>query len=162
MKLYISKGSGSGPTELSAFDAALLEAGVGNLNLIPLSSVIPIAGEIIHSNPDIEDKDFGSKLYCVLSEQRTSIPNEEVWAGIGWVQEPRSKRGLFVEHHGHSEASVRRDIKDSLSHMVADRPEFEWGNIEMVVKGVTCTDKPVCSLVVVSYSVEGWSQNTDY
>lgn len=34
-------GSGEGATRLNAFDAALLDAGVGNTNLIKLSSILP-------------------------------------------------------------------------------------------------------------------------
>ena len=43
MKLYIAKAIGRGSTELAAFDAALVGAGVANFNLIRLSSVIPPA-----------------------------------------------------------------------------------------------------------------------
>ena len=41
MKIRLSSGRGEGPTPLAAFDAALLDAGVSNYNLLPLSSVIP-------------------------------------------------------------------------------------------------------------------------
>ncbi len=47
MKIYISSGRGTGPTSLSAFDAALNEAGVANYNLIRLSSIIPPDSKII-------------------------------------------------------------------------------------------------------------------
>ena len=39
--IVLSTGLGVGPTALAAFDAALLDAGVANYNLICLSSVIP-------------------------------------------------------------------------------------------------------------------------
>ena len=39
--ITIRTGSGQGHTKLSAFDHALLTAGVANFNLITLSSVIP-------------------------------------------------------------------------------------------------------------------------
>lgn len=156
MKLYISKGSGSGLTELSAFDTALLEAGIGNLNLIYLSSVIPIGSRIVHKNIPLKDKDFGSKLFCVLSEQRTSVPNEEVWAGIGWVQDKKDSRGLFVEHHGHSRESVENDIRASLEKMVASRPKRQWSEVRMVIEGRKCVDKPVSALVVAAYKVARW------
>lgn len=41
MKIDVVWGHGEGKTSLSAFDRTLLEAGIHNLNLIPLSSVIP-------------------------------------------------------------------------------------------------------------------------
>ena len=47
MKLYLAKAIGRGSTELAAFDAALVGAGVANFNLIRLSSVIPPDGEVV-------------------------------------------------------------------------------------------------------------------
>ena len=41
MKIIVTSGTGEGPTSLAAFDAALLDAGVANYNLICLSSIIP-------------------------------------------------------------------------------------------------------------------------
>lgn len=39
MHIYVTTGTGEGPTPLAAFDAALINAGVANYNLICLSSV---------------------------------------------------------------------------------------------------------------------------
>lgn len=156
MKLYITKGSGTGLTELAAFDSAVLEAEVGNQNLIYLSSVIPPDSTIVHEAMPLKDSDFGSRLYCVLSEQRTSIVGEEAWAGIGWVQEVSTGRGVFIEHHGHSEVEVVGDINSSLETMMNSRPEIEWGEIGMCVEGSRCIDKPTCSLVVATFKVVAW------
>ncbi len=41
MRIDIVWGGSEGKTLLSAFDRALLNAGIHNFNLIPLSSVIP-------------------------------------------------------------------------------------------------------------------------
>src|SRR3989344_3563037 len=41
MLISLTYGKGTGKTELSAFDAALWDAGIGDFNLITLSSVIP-------------------------------------------------------------------------------------------------------------------------
>ncbi|OKY78121.1 MAG: Pyruvoyl-dependent arginine decarboxylase PdaD [Candidatus Methanohalarchaeum thermophilum] len=40
-KAYLTSGSGTGKTEIEAFDNALLDAGIGNLNLIKVSSIFP-------------------------------------------------------------------------------------------------------------------------
>ena len=39
MNIHVASGLGTGPTKLSAFDAALNAAGVANYNIIKLSSV---------------------------------------------------------------------------------------------------------------------------
>ncbi len=40
-KIKLVSGSGEGEEKLSAFDRALLDAGIGNLNLIRVSSILP-------------------------------------------------------------------------------------------------------------------------
>ena len=44
LDITVRTGTGSGRTLLSAFDHALLDAGVANFNLVTLSSVIPQNG----------------------------------------------------------------------------------------------------------------------
>jgi len=41
MEIVLTSAIGSGKTSLSAFDDALFKAGMGNYNLIRLSSIIP-------------------------------------------------------------------------------------------------------------------------
>ena len=107
MRIYVAPGIGTGPTKLSAFDAALNDAGVANYNLIRLSSVIPPNATIVATDPTIRPQaipgDWGDRLYVVMAEKRVDTPNTEAWAGIGWVQDKASNKGLFVEHEGESE-----------------------------------------------------------
>jgi pyruvoyl-dependent arginine decarboxylase len=49
MNIHLSSGVGAGPTELAAFDAALMDAGLANYNLLCLSSVIPPNARIVHA-----------------------------------------------------------------------------------------------------------------
>jgi len=153
-EIRLSTGVGHGPTTLSAFDAALYEAGIGDANLIPLSSVIPPGADVIEKEP--EPGGWGDRLYVVLAEQRTETLGEEAWAGIGWVQEPDgARRGLFVEHHGSTEAEVRNQIQASLESMQAYRPQI-FGMIQSVVRGAKCTGTPVCALVAATYVSQPW------
>lgn len=47
MKVSLTKGASEGPTKLNAFDNALLEAQIGNVNLIPVSSMLPPNTQLI-------------------------------------------------------------------------------------------------------------------
>ena len=162
MEINIATGIGSGPTKLSAFDAALNHAGIANYNLIRLSSVIPPKSNI-KLNKTKPTKNviknlpgqWGDRLYIVMAEHRVDTPNAEAWAGIGWVQDPKTGKGLFVEHEGGSEKTVRKDIKDSLNALMATR-NIDFGEVNMVVSGTTCTFSPVCSLVVAVYQSSDW------
>lgn len=46
--IWPTSGHAEGITELNAFDNALLNAGIGNLNLIKLSSIVPANVEILN------------------------------------------------------------------------------------------------------------------
>ena len=41
MKVAITSGKAEGPSKLNAFDNALLDAGIGDVNLIKVSSILP-------------------------------------------------------------------------------------------------------------------------
>ena len=157
MIISLSSGIGHGPTKLAAFDSALRQAGVANYNLLPLSSILPPGSEIIESNNAIHGE-WGDRLYVVMAEERIDTPNAEAWAGIGWVQNAETKKGLFVEHHGASKVSIRKDIEDSLSSLIAGRPDEEFGPIQMKLQGAMCEHEPVCALVIAAYQAEGWSK----
>jgi arginine decarboxylase len=90
-----------------------------------------------------------------MAEQRAAVPNTEAWAGIGWVQEKESGKGLFVEHEGSSEKAVRTDIKQSLQALMATR-NVDFGDVQMKVVGKTCTHHPVCAMVVAVYQASDW------
>lgn len=157
MIIKLASGIGSGPTKLSAFDSALNHAGVANYNLIRLSSVIPPNTTIEISDKKLSQLPgrWGDRLYVVMAEQRESTPNREAWAGIGWVQEKDTGKGLFVEHEGESEKTVREDIRDSLHALMATR-NVDFGDVHMEVVGRMCHKDPICALVVAVYQASDW------
>ena len=156
MNIQLSGGIGMGPTELSAFDQALVHAGVANFNLIYLSSVLPPNSKVrIAEKPEKPDGNWGDRLYVVMAQMRTSQRNSEAWAGIGWIQDPKTKQGLLVEHEGHSEAEVRADIRHSLQALALNRG-MEFGMPKMHVVGSKCSDLPVCALVVAVFESSSW------
>ncbi|NDC22448.1 pyruvoyl-dependent arginine decarboxylase [bacterium] len=155
MKIQITQGVGIGPTQLAAFDKALNEAGVANFNLIYLSSVVPPSSKIITTKKPSFEGEWGDKLYVVSAQQRTSKRHEEAWAGIGWVQDPKTGKGLFVEHEGHTKAEVVGNINASLSALAKHR-KTKFGSINMKVVGTKCQDQPVCALVIAVFESEPW------
>ncbi len=156
MRIQISGGIGVGPTEMAAFDQALVHAGVANYNLIYLSSVLPPDSQVhFEPRPQNPGGQWGDRLYLVMAQKRTSQRNQEVWAGIGWMQDAKTHQGLLVEHEGHSETEVRADIEHSLTAMAANR-HMEFGPHHMHVIGTKYTDLPVCSLVVAVFETSSW------
>jgi arginine decarboxylase len=156
MNIQISEGVGVGPTELSAFDQALVKAGVANFNLIYLSSVLPPGSKVqITKEPKPPEGNWGDRLYVVMAQKRTLQRNQEVWAGIGWMQDAKTSHGLLVEHEGHSEAEVRADIQNSLAGLARNR-NMEFGSPQMHIVGTKCNDLPVCALVVAVFESSTW------
>ena len=155
MKITVISGTGVGPTELAAFDHALVNAGVANFNLIYLSSVVPPESNVVDSSTHvIPEGKWGDRLYVVIAQKRTSRRNQEVWAGIGWMQD-ESGKGLLVEHEGHNEQEVKDDIKNSLKALAENRG-MKFGRVGMKVVGKKCVALPVCALVVAVYESSSW------
>lgn len=157
MEIHIASGTAEGPTELAAFDAALYAAGVANFNLIPLSSVIPPASKIIEFKDKITEikGEWGDRLYVVKAEYRTSVPGVEAWAGIGWVIDEETGKGLFVEHEGENKEQVERHIENSLQALMTTR-NIALGKIHMKVDGIVCEHDPVSAVVIAVYKSEVW------
>ena len=156
MKINITSGTGVGPTEIAAFDHALVNAGVANFNLIYLSSVLPPGSDVeVLDTPTTPKGNWGDRLYVVMAQNRTNVRNQEVWSGIGWIQDEETKKGLLVEHEGHSEAEVRADIKSSLEALAQNRG-MTFGPINMHVTGKKCVALPVCALTVAVFESAEW------
>ncbi|OHA15316.1 MAG: hypothetical protein A3G52_00975 [Candidatus Taylorbacteria bacterium RIFCSPLOWO2_12_FULL_43_20] len=155
-KITLTKGEGEGSTLLSAFDAALFDAGIANYNLIHLSSIIPTGFQIVVKKPNINQSEFGKKLYVVIAERRENEIGKEAWAGIGWVlKNDNSGEGLFVEHVGTTKEDVDNEIMSSLNDMKTRR-QGNFGEIHSETIGVRCQSKPVCALVAAVYGSESW------
>lgn len=163
MKIYITKAIGVGSTLLSAFDNALVHAGIHNYNLIPLSSVIPPHTIIQESEKYLAPKDeFGNRLYVVRAEIRSNRKGESIAAGIGWYQ-LEDNQGFFVEHEGiftsksEGEKAIVKQIHDSLHDLCNSRNlPFNENLIHSSIISSTVEDKPTCVLVAAVYKSEGW------
>jgi arginine decarboxylase len=160
LNIQVAAGAGSGCTSLAAFDSALQTVGAANFNLIRLSSVIPAMSILsLASTPLSPPGHWGDRLYLVYAASRTTVPGAQAWAGIGWIQDTESGCGLLVEHEGGSEAEVSADIHASIASLRKGRGRLgeQMGNVELATCGVTCTDQPVCALVVAVFKTEPWT-----
>ena len=78
MKIAIVSGKSEGPTKLNAFDNALSDAGIGDVNLIKVSSMLAGNAEI----QELPKLKAGSMVNCVLSEVTSSKPGAEITAVV--------------------------------------------------------------------------------
>lgn len=157
--IRVSRGVGRGRTRLSAFDAALRDAGVADFNLVRLSSVIP-AGSTVLEVPAPEQLlgEHGDLLYCVYADAYADCAGEDAWAGVAWSERlDGSGAGLFVEHHSPCENVLRQDLRRSLEDLAEGRGGL-YRPAGTSVVSATCEpgDTHVCALVVASYGRAGW------
>jgi pyruvoyl-dependent arginine decarboxylase len=155
LDISIRTGSGAGRTLLSAFDHALLQAGVADFNLVTLSSVIPPGSRIRNVNGKLPGG-HGDLLFCVRAEAFAEHPGDIAWAGLGWCLD-ETGGGLFVEHHGGSERSVVEQIELSLADMNANRGN-RYGPVQIALASAHSTGFPVCAVVVAAYRVSSWHE----
>jgi len=153
LDISIRIGSGTGRTPLSAFDHALQSAGVADFNLVTLSSVIPPGSRLRHVNETLPGG-HGDLLFCVRAEAHADHPGDSAWAGLGWVVD-ETGGGLFVEHHGTTEASVMEQIELSLGDMNAKRGGG-YGPVQMALASAHSTGDPACAVVIAAYRVSSW------
>ena len=79
MKIAIVSGKDEGPTKLNAFDNALSKAGIGDVNLIKVSSMLAGNTKI----QDLPKLKAGAMVNCVLSEITSDNPGDEITAIVG-------------------------------------------------------------------------------
>jgi arginine decarboxylase len=94
MKVSITLGRAEGPSKLNSFDNALLSAGIGDVNLIKVSSILPSSTKIVEL-PDLEK---GSMVNCVLSSIYSENRGEVIHAAIAVAM--CEDMGCVVEHSG--------------------------------------------------------------
>ena len=158
MKIILCSGSGTGPTKMAAFDAALVSCGMYHNNLIHLSSMIPAGSVIEDGILNSPEQDYGERLYVVMARKDENIPGKEAWAGLGWVQDQTGK-GMFVELEGHTKEQVKDDIRATLKDMMTRRTDI-FNDICDKVTGIRCEKDPVCALVIAFFPLsERWMSN---
>ncbi|MFI9509543.1 pyruvoyl-dependent arginine decarboxylase [Nocardia sp. NPDC052566] len=158
LTIEIGAATGAGPTAMSAFDAALRDLGVGDANLIRLSSVIPPRAVLEHTNRVRKPIAWGDRLYCVYAAQHASEPGETAAAGIGWVlRDDDSGAGLFVEHEADTADEVEYLVRASLADMTGNRPEG-FGPVRLSITEARSHGEPVCALVLAAYHSVPWGR----
>lgn len=143
--ISLVKGTGEGVTPLNAFDKALLNAGIGNFNLIKVSSIIPPQAKLT-TLPDIPE---GSLVPSVYSYVTSDIPGEVISASIGGGISEEGV-GLLYEfsHKGSAEVAeeiVRKMIEEGFKMRGLTIKEMHIVSTEHKVERIGCA---VCAAVL--------------
>lgn len=140
MKIAIVSGKDEGPTKLNAFDNALTDAGIGDVNLIKVSSMLAGNTEV----ENIVPLKPGSMVNCVLSTLTSDNPKERITAAVAVAI--GEELGCVVEAQGVNEDS--ETVSDRAIYMV--KYMMEKRNIkikELIVEDVTHQVEEIGSVV---------------
>jgi len=136
-------GCGEGLKPLAAFDNALLDAGIGNLNLIRVSSILPPGAQQMErlSIPP------GSLVPAAYGTVTSTEPGEIIAAAVAVGLAPPSY-GIIMEHAG-------RTTRDEAARIVREMlaAAFAARNMELAVTEVKAVEHKVvhtgCALAAV-------------
>jgi arginine decarboxylase len=116
--IWPTSGDAEGCTELNAFDNALLKAGIGNLNLVKLSSIVPADITLLTARPEglIE----GDLTPTVYTYRISDTPGDVVAAAVG-IGLRKDGHGMIFENTGGSEDAVRDTVERMVREGFAQR-----------------------------------------
>lgn len=108
----LASGAAEGDSELTAFDNALRKGGIGDVNLIRVSSIVPPNAKM----SPLPDLPYGSLAPAAYAVQTSSIPGQRVAAciGVGWTE----RGGVLMEAHGVDETG--EEIEERTRLMVEE------------------------------------------
>jgi len=111
---FLVSGGSDGFTPLNAFDGALLQAGIGNTNIIKMSSILPPHCEQI---PPIALPP-GALVPAAYAALTSDVPGEIISAGVAVaLPENENQNGLIMEYSAKGE---RRRIEEMVRNMATE------------------------------------------
>ncbi len=147
MKIAIVSGKDEGPTKLNAFDNALSDAGIGDVNLIKVSSMLGPNTEIV----DLPDFKPGSMVNCVLSEVTSDVSGQQITAVVAVAI--GDELGCAVEASGRDESpdDVIAEAKAMATYMM-DRRGVEIR--DLIVESSSTTVNKIASVIASIVYIE--------
>jgi len=95
-KFTIVAGTAEGETKLTAFDKALLAAGIGNLNLLKVSSILPPGAKLTEPLQVAPGSLLPTAFGTITSDQ----PGEVIAAGVAVGIASEDSYGVIMEFEG--------------------------------------------------------------
>jgi len=115
---FPTAGSADSITELNAFDHALLAAGIGDTNLVKMSSIVPPSCNKV----DPFRLPYGSLVPVAYAAMTSEVEGEWISAAVACaIPVDPTRAGLIMEHHGQGrateiEAQVREMCMEGMRH----------------------------------------------
>ena len=135
---FLVRGSAEGRTRLNAFDKALLNAGVGDTNLMRMSSILPPGAKQM----DVNDVDLpkGGLIPLAYATIDGNTPGRLISAAIAvGIPKDKSEPGVIMEYEDHAdldtvESIVRQMVVDGFEYRNRKLKEIKSYGIEHKIK----------------------------
>lgn len=144
-KVYIATVSAEGDTPLNAFDNCLVKAGLGNVSLVKVTSVLPPKIKILNDPPKYPP---GSNVPSIYTYTISSEPGSVISAAVAIA--PTKDLTLVAEHAaiGKDEKAIREEVLNMVKEMARSR---NLNINDVIIKSVSHkVEKIGCALVVVT------------
>jgi arginine decarboxylase len=114
-------GHAEGGTPLNAFDNALSAAGIGNVNLVKVSSIIPPDVDIIEL-PKLKAGALVPTAYAAITSE---VPGQLIVAAVGYaLPDDPAKPGVIMEYHDVADGqTAESSVRQMLTEAFATRGE---------------------------------------
>src|SRR5512145_2131041 len=143
-------GHAEGGTALNAFDNALLAAGIGNINLVKVSSILPPEVPVI----DLPKIKPGALIPTAYAAMTSEVTGETIAAAVGYaVPDDPAKNGVIMEFHGLAD---RQQAEDAIRAMLDEAFRVRGESIrELKVFAVEHTVESIgCALAAITLLAE--------
>ena len=147
---FITSGSAlSKVSKLNAFDKALLKAGLGQYNLVPVSSIIPPNAKLI--NPI--KLPIGSIVFVVMA-RTDGDPSEVISAGLawGWIKskDGNIRHGIIVEGHGNKDKEALKESLLRMCNEMANARDMILEKVDVKIESISIPNGYYGSVIVAA------------
>lgn len=136
-------GAAEGRTRLNAFDNALLNAGIGDTNLMRMSSILPPGA--LQTEVGELDLPKGGLIPLAYASIESTTPGQFIASAIAvGIPEDESEAGVIMEFEDHSslenvETIARQMVKDAFDYRNRQLKKIISTGVEHKVSSCGCT-----------------------
>lgn len=137
--MFFTKGKGTHKDYLTSFEMSLRDAGIGDLNLVSVSSIKPSHCKIVGIKEGRAYLRSGQIVFAVMARSATNEPNRLIAASVGLARPVDDNQyGYLSEHHstGETEQKAGDYAEDMAMEMLAttvgltNDPSLTWDQKE--------------------------------
>ncbi|MCD6491470.1 MAG: pyruvoyl-dependent arginine decarboxylase [Candidatus Njordarchaeia archaeon] len=139
-KVVVKAVSAEGITELNAFDNCLIQAGLGNISLVKITSLLPSDIEILDEAPQLPN---GANVPAIYAYKISSLNGQKIAAALalGWTNGGPTLVAEYADEEidsEYAEKEVLRMLRKMAEARNLELTRYEVVSVDHVVKSTGC------------------------